>query len=119
GTVPHDALEAVYNSADLFLLGSRQEGSGYAALEALACGVVPLLTDIPSFRAIVGDGEIGALWLAGGAGALAHPLIEADDRPRPQTPGRVRAYFEARWGFEAIGRQAYAIYRQLCDGPTP
>ena len=53
GRVPHDRMPAFYGAADLFVLGSHHEGSGYALIEALACGVVPAVTDIPPFRALV------------------------------------------------------------------
>src|SRR5712664_1923808 len=54
GTVPHARLPAFYSAADLFVLGSHHEGSGYALMEACACGAVPVVTDIPTFRLITG-----------------------------------------------------------------
>src|SRR5438876_111648 len=50
GHVLHFRLAAFYSAADLFVLGSHDEGSGYAVLEACACGASPVVTDIPSFR---------------------------------------------------------------------
>ena len=44
-----------YGAADVFVSGSHSEGSGYALIEAMSAGVVPVVTDIPSFRAIAGD----------------------------------------------------------------
>ena len=49
-------------AADLFVLGSHREGSGYSLIEALACGLPPIVTDIPSFRSLTGAGVVGALW---------------------------------------------------------
>jgi hypothetical protein len=49
-------------AADLFVSGSQREGSGTALLESLACGLPPIVTDIPSFRMLTCDGRIGALW---------------------------------------------------------
>ena len=74
GSLPHAELEDIYNSADLFLLGSHQESCGYAVLEALACGVMPVVTDIPSFRVLTGNGSVGGLWPVGNADALARVL---------------------------------------------
>jgi glycosyltransferase involved in cell wall biosynthesis len=109
GRVAHRDLEAVYNSADLFVLGSHHEGSGYAVLEALSCGVVPIVTDIPSFRVLTGRGEIGALWPVGDAAALSHTLMMAASARRV-CPEVVRSFFDERFSFPAIGRQALAAY---------
>jgi glycosyltransferase involved in cell wall biosynthesis len=115
GTLPHADLEAVYNSADLFLLGSHHEGSGYAVLEALACGVAPVVTDIPSYRRMLAGGEVGGLWPVGDSKALALALLRAWAGSHPNSRRRIRAFFEARWSFEAIGRDALAVYRTLQD----
>ncbi|MHC5035185.1 MAG: glycosyltransferase family 4 protein, partial [Planctomycetota bacterium] len=71
GSLPYAAMEERFNSADFLLQGSVYEGSGIALADALACGVVPVVTDIPSFRFMTGNGRVGALWRPGDAGALA------------------------------------------------
>lgn len=53
--VARDAMRALYRMADIFLSTSRREGSGYALIEAISEGCVPVATAIPSHRAIVGD----------------------------------------------------------------
>src|SRR5207247_434398 len=69
GTVPHARLPEFYSAADMFVLGSHREGSGYALMEACACGAVPVVTDIPTFRLLTG-GVVGALWTPGDAAAF-------------------------------------------------
>ena len=44
GAVPHDQMTTFYSAADLFVVGSHHEGSGYALMEACACGAVPVVT---------------------------------------------------------------------------
>src|SRR3546814_7612096 len=89
-------------AADLFVSGSHAEGCGYSLLEALACGATPVVTDIPAFRALTGDGAIGRLWPPGDAVRLAEALVDtASNRP---SPGQVRGYFDANLSFAAIGR---------------
>jgi glycosyltransferase involved in cell wall biosynthesis len=82
----HAELEAIYNSADHFVLGSHSESEGYSLLKAMPCGTVPVMTGIPSFRQIVGAS--GEVWTPG-------------DRPRvPPRSGafrRVPARSGARW----------------------
>ena len=112
GTLPHDELEAVYGSADLFVLGSRREGSGFALAEALACGVVPVVTDIPSFRVMTGGGAVGALWPPGRSDALADALRRVAGRMEPTLSAAARAVFEERLSWPAIGRAALAAYAE-------
>jgi glycosyltransferase involved in cell wall biosynthesis len=113
GEVPHAHVEALLRAADLFVSGSRAEGSGYAALEALACGVTPVLTDIPAFRALTGNGRVGHLWPRGDAVRLADELfLAATGRASPQ---QVRAHFDATLSFEAVGRLWADAYARVCD----
>ena len=115
GSLPHPSLEDLYNSANLFVLGSHHEGSGFAVLEALACGVVPVITDIPSFRVFTDHGTVGGLWQAGSPDALARALKDRYSRLHAGTPEQVRAFFDARFSWKAIGSSAIAVYRQLVE----
>ena len=113
GEVPHARIETLLRAADLFVSGSHAEGSGYAAMEALACGIAPVLTDIPAFRALTGNGRIGRLWPCGDAKRLADALfLAATERAQPQ---QVRAHFDATLSFEAVGRLWANAYAQVCD----
>ena len=113
GSVPHDQMDACFNSADYFLLGSHHEGSGFALAEALACGVVPIVTDIPSFRMMTDQGRLGELWPVGQAGACAAAILKAANRPLDEESLAVRRFFDAHLSYPAIGRQARAIYETL------
>ncbi len=111
GRVPHARIETLMRAADLFVSGSRAESCGFALLEALACGVTPVVTDIPSFRALTAQGRIGHLWPCGDAERLARALVGAAlDRPSPE---QVRAHFDAALSFAALGRQWAQAYAQV------
>ncbi|GAB3787944.1 glycosyltransferase family 4 protein [Dyella agri] len=109
GRVAHAQVEALMRAADLFVSASRAESNGYAAMEAIACGLTPVLTDIPAFRTLTGNGRIGRLWPCGDAPALAEALVDAAaNRASPQ---EVRAHFDETLSFNAVGRlwaEAYA-----------
>jgi len=113
GEAPHARIETLLQAADLYVSGSRVEGSGYAALEAIACGVTPVLTNIPAFRALTGNGRIGHLWPCGEAARLADALfLAATERASSR---QVRAHFDATLSFDAVGRLWANAYGRVCD----
>jgi glycosyltransferase involved in cell wall biosynthesis len=114
GRVPHEQVQTLQRAADLFVSGSRAESCGYAALEAMACGATPVLTDIPSFRALTGEGRVGRLWPCGDTGRLADALVAmATAGP---TRAEMRAHFEAELSFAAVGRRWAEAYAALLAG---
>jgi glycosyltransferase involved in cell wall biosynthesis len=117
GRVPHDRIELLMRAADVFVLGSHREGSGYSLIEALACGLPPVITDIPSFRALTGHGATGRLWPCGDASALRGALLSLGSPSRELRSG-VRAHFDAELSFAAVGRKLGAAYRHACERAT-
>jgi len=115
GPKDHEALEQHYNSADYFLLASHKEGSGYSAIEAISCGVVPILSDIPSFRQITNHEEIGCLFESGNADEMAEKALALLKRPLVDERERTAAYFQRALSFEKIGRDMMNIYQTLVD----
>lgn len=111
GAKPHAELEAIYNGADYFVLGSHSESGGYALLEAMACGVIPVVSDIPSFRRITGTS--GELFTPGDAESCAAALRRAMARPLPQASVDAAADFERRMSFRAIARDLVNVYRRV------
>jgi glycosyltransferase involved in cell wall biosynthesis len=115
GAVPHEQLPAFYSAADLFVLGSHHEGSGYALLEASACGCVPVVTDIPSFLAITGGGTLGATWTPGNVAACARALVRAAALDQGLARRQVCQHFERELSWSAVGRRAKRAYEDLLD----
>lgn len=115
GRVPHERVQVLMQAADLFVIGSRREGSGYSVIEALASGLPPVVTDIPSFRKLVGAGPAAAgfLFRCGDARGLAAQLVEAVSQPRLGLRSAARARFDSELSFAALGRKLDAVYLQL------
>lgn len=55
GSVKKNDMALWYSAADVFVSASFREGSGYALMEALACGCYPLLNRIPAFESTLGE----------------------------------------------------------------
>ena len=53
--VTQDALPALYNMASILVAPSFYEGFGLTALEAMACGTVPIVSNRSSLPEVVGD----------------------------------------------------------------
>ncbi|MHB8815340.1 MAG: glycosyltransferase family 4 protein [Steroidobacteraceae bacterium] len=113
GPVPHAQVEQLMRAADFFVSASHRESTGYALIEALACGLPPLVTDIPSFRALTADGAVGQLWRAGDAHSLCSALLAMSAPAAPADRAAVRAHFERNLSFEALGRRLVAAYGDL------
>ena len=113
GRAPHAQIEQAMRAADLFVSGSHREGSGYSLLEALACGLPPLVTDIPSFRALTGEGRVGALWSCGDSSSLARALRLVARWPKESARAATRAHFELELSFAALGRKLRQCYQDL------
>jgi glycosyltransferase involved in cell wall biosynthesis len=56
-----DKVREYLVAADVFAMPSKFEGLGNAALEAMACGVPPVLYDVPGLRDLVVDRDNGYL----------------------------------------------------------
>jgi glycosyltransferase involved in cell wall biosynthesis len=113
GPVPHETVEQLCRAADFFLSGSHSEGSGYALIEALACGVTPIVTDIPAFRAITAGGAVGALVPFGGSEVMARSLVELAALDRAELRRKTLAHFERTLSFDVLGRRLRDIYETV------
>ena len=91
--VPQRLLPALYQMATALVLPSHYEGFGFPALEAMACGTVPIVSNVSSLPEVVGDVGIqvdpndpDAL-----AAAMLHTLRDSDWRAAQEAAGLQRA----------------------------
>ena len=113
GAQPRERVETLLRAADLLVQGSHREGSGYAVIEALACGLTPIITSIPSFRALTSDGVVGGLFEPSDDRALTELLVKFAACDRAALRAHARRHFEAHLSFEMVGRSLVEAYRAL------
>lgn len=76
-----------YRLADAYVMPSSGEGFGFVVLEALACGLPVVASEIDGTREAVRDGELGILVDPEDSAALERATLEALARPKGVPPG--------------------------------
>jgi glycosyltransferase involved in cell wall biosynthesis len=115
GRASYGDMEAIYSSADFLLQSSKREFSGYAVLEAMVCGAVPIVTDIPSFRAMTEDGRHGILFPVGDHRELARRVFAFDLGSLVRESEEVQAHFDEALSFRAMAEQLEAVYQAALE----
>ena len=77
GTLPPERLKGVLSAADVFVLATRNEGWANVILEAMACGLPVVATDVGGNAEVVRAPELGALVPFGDGEALRAALERA------------------------------------------
>src|SRR5258706_4105577 len=81
GQIGQKDLPRYYHLADLYISPSHVDGSSVSLMEALACGLPCLVSDIPANKEWVSENENGWLFPDGNADALATKILAViDDR---------------------------------------
>ncbi len=111
---------AVYEKlglCDLFLLPSESESFGLAALEAMACEVPVIASDVGGLREVIHPGEDGCLLPVGNVEAMSRCALELLSQPeRGRAMGRrARESARARFCSTLIIPRYEAFYRQVLE----
>jgi glycosyltransferase involved in cell wall biosynthesis len=109
GILPHDNLQEWYSAADYYISGSHSEGGSYALLEAMACGCIPIVTDIPAALKMTGDGRYGIVFRKGDAGDLYRKLNGLSSIDQAGLSDAIVKYFRSSLSTAAIADGLYRI----------
>lgn len=117
GPVEGDAKEALYRSADLFVLPTHAENFGLVVAEALARGVPVVTTRNAPWEGL--ETQHCGWWIDLDDGALRQTLDDAmtlDDAERRAMGARGRAWMERDFAWPAVARQLSEVYAWLVGG---
>lgn len=78
---PHEMLSSFYRAADVSIVPSRTESFGLVALEAAACGVPVVASDVGGLKSLVNHGISGYLVKERTSGVFGSYLTKAIDDP--------------------------------------
>jgi len=116
-----DAVAPLLAGADLFLLPSASESFGLSALEALACGVPVIATNVGGLPEVVRNGETGVLCPVGDVEAMsaaAVDILRDDNRWQAMSDLAARDARE-RFSLESIVADYEAFYEYTLALPAP
>lgn len=118
GFIDDDDLPAVYGGAALFVFPSLYEGFGLPLLEAMACGVPVVTSNVSSLPEVAGDAAllVDPRDEAGLAAAVARGLRDGALRDRLRAAGLARA---RQFSWEATARRTLDAYTSVVGESAP
>jgi glycosyltransferase involved in cell wall biosynthesis len=117
GWLPRVALRDIYQSVDCFINPSLYEGMPNVVLEAMACALPVIASNIPGNDDLVSHGKTGLLFDLQNPSELAsHLRALANDRALGQRMGRAaRIVAETDYSWRNVAQR----YAALFDSPQP
>lgn len=114
GAVPRASLGPLYRDHDLFVTATLNEAFALVVLEALACGLPVVGTNIDALRAVVREGENGLLVAPADPRALADAIERsARDEPlRLSLAANAHGTVLPRYGWAAIGDEIASVIQK-------
>jgi glycosyltransferase involved in cell wall biosynthesis len=118
GWVRHEEMADLLLNAEIYVSTSLEDGTSVSLLEAMASGAFPIVTDIPSNREWIKDGENGFLIPVQDERKLADRIIEAIRNPElmEKTRDRNREMIKERAYWERNVRKVVEIYGHILTG---
>ena len=114
GAVDHDHVASLMRSADVVCATPWYEPFGLVAVEAMACGVPVVATQVGGLAETVIDGVTGRLVPARSPDQLRSALRELMDDDALRDRMRAAARWRARaYGWTAIARRTLGVYGEL------
>ncbi|KPU45366.1 GDP-mannose-dependent alpha-(1-6)-phosphatidylinositol monomannoside mannosyltransferase [Oxobacter pfennigii] len=118
GKVLNTEVPIFLNEMDIFVMPSIRESFGVAALEAQACGVPVIASDVGGIPEVVIDGETGLLFKAADTDELAEKMeyLINNSQIRNEMGRRGRAFVENSYNWEANVDEMYKLYENIIEG---
>jgi len=115
-----DDMAGLLGSVDMVVLPSHREGLPRTLVEAAACGLPLITTDVPGCREVVSDGVDGLLVPRGDSKALAQAIRRLQDDPELARRLGVAARLKARSQFDEhiVIQRTLEVYAELCESPA-
>lgn len=111
--VPQSVLARELNDAAGLILYSSYETFGCVIIEANACGVPVVVSDIPVFHETVTEGENGYFAPPAHPPALASRMLDLIEHKSSFDRNKIAAETAAKYGYDVIGKQISDWYEEV------
>lgn len=120
GPVDNAAMPALYQASDIVLNPSLADNMPNSVLEALACGVPVVSTNVGGIPALLQDGVTALLVPPGDPAAMAHAILALlRDPPRARQQVQAGRAHAATFGWPDVAPRLAAHYRRIRAAPRP
>jgi len=117
GQLDRESLLRYYQNSTLFVLPSHHESFPNVVLEAMACGIPTVATDVGDVHKVVKDGKTGFLVSAKDPKALGQRIIELlnDEALRKRMGEASRRLVENYYSWDSISNKVIACYKLVMN----
>ena len=117
GRIMHNELPSFLNSSDIYVSMQESDGVSSSLLEAMACGIFPIVTDIKANRLWIDDGSNGFLIPVNDHLELARKIIAAYENPklRQEAKSKNIALVKEKVSITSNTIKVVDIYSKLVD----
>jgi len=106
-----------YNSGDILVLPSLLESFPMSILEAMACGLPVVASNVGDVAELIKDGETGFLIRKGDFQALAEKInqILGDGKLQKNMGQNARTLIENRFSLNIMGQKTFQVYQEILE----
>jgi glycosyltransferase involved in cell wall biosynthesis len=117
GAIPHSEMPAYFNLADIMVAIPTSDGMPQSLYEAMACGVFPILGNLPQYHESIQDGVNGKLVTVGDINELGEAMSwAAEHEEQRKTAAIINRHHVLEIADKDIqDRIVISIYEELCQ----
>ncbi|MCK5547590.1 MAG: glycosyltransferase [Thermoplasmata archaeon] len=118
GTVGHGEIPRWLNASKVYVSTSLSDGTSASLLESMACGIFPVVTNIPACREWIEDGKNGFLVPTNDSKLLARRIVDAlrDDGLRARAGNINLKLVGERGNWQNSMKKMEDLYRRVLAG---
>ena len=113
--VPQDILAKDMQQSDALVLYSRYETFGCVVIEANACGIPAILSDLPVFREYIIQNKTGFFAKPNDAESLAGTIIKFIQNKNTFSQTEIADHTKSNFSYEVIARQFDELYNSVIN----